>query len=366
MGIMKQLAILGFLLAILIFSGCPQPPEPPPTGEALELPISERSFELGFMAIPKQPITTDAWFNAFELLRDNGEFVLIHAHIDWLDFVDSSDTVFEIRPQNLESTNFLSEMAKMYGLKTFIVIDPLEGTNREEIDAKARMLSPELSRLPLFSDEKLRKAFKNYSVRIARDYKPEYLGLGSEINTYIAKNPEDAENLISLIKETIPLVKQVSPNTKITVTFQFDQLNGTSFSGKTQWDILASLESKLDLVAISSYPSLWFASPEEIPDNYYSQIKEHTNKPIIMAESGWPTAGAAQYHGSYENQNKFLLRFIALTKDLDLKLWIWWFLHDQPGDGYLDFFRTMGMRTSDGQEKPAWKTWQSIHALPMK
>jgi len=92
----------------------------------------------------------------------------------------------------------------------------------------------------------------------------------------------------------------------------------------------------------------------------------HTSKPIIIAESGWPTGGSSEFHGSSENQKDFVAKIPELAKEINLKLWIWWFLHDWQGEGYPDYFKTMGLKTSDGQEKPAWKTWQQIFALPKK
>jgi hypothetical protein len=320
---------------------------------------NSRGFFMGFVPIPKQPITTDAWLETFELLKTNADFVLHHSAIDWEDFVDSSNIERSAAATpNLESTNFIALMSRQKNLKLLIVIDPLT-SNREEIDTK----------LPAdvgtnFGDEKVRKAFKNYVVRIAKDYKPEYLGLGSEINTYMNKHPEDANNLLSLIDETIPLIKQESPNTKITSTFQYESLIGKT--GNTQWSTFEKVEPKIDLVSITTYPSVYFSSAFEIPADYYNNIKEHTTKSIIIAESGWPTGGESKFHGSEKNQKEFVARFPELIKDVDVKLWIWWFFHDQPGEGYADFFRTMGLLTSDGKEKPSWNTWQEIHSLPQE
>ena len=121
-------------------------------------------------------------------------------------------------------------------------------------------------------------------------------------------------------------------------------------------------EDKVDVIAITTYPSPWFNNPGDMPENYYTQLKQHTDKPIIVAESGWPSSGNPSYHGSLVNQNRFLERFIELTADIDLELWIYWFLHDW--DDIPDFFRTMGLRTSRGIPKPAWFTWRRISGSP--
>jgi hypothetical protein len=186
------------------------------------------------------------------------------------------------------------------------------------------------------------------------------MGLAPEINTYINKHPEDADNFISLYNETYDAVKQVSPNTSVLVTFQFESLSGTN-GDIPRWEIINQFEPKLDLVGITTYPGFWFETPFAISPTYYSQITNYTSKPIIIAESGWPSGGEASFHGSVINQKDFLNQVVTLTKDIDVRLWIWWFLHDYAGEGVSEYFKTMGLRISSGEEKESWVTWQTIY-----
>ena len=84
----------------------------------------------------------------------------------------------------------------------------------------------------------------------------------------------------------------------------------------------------------------------------------------MIAESGWPTAGGAG--ASIANQTAFLERLPELTKDLNLRLWIWWFPHDWAGTGYAEVFKTMGLRQANGTPKPAWDSWLEIKNLPIR
>ena len=364
-----QKGIIAFFLVglILILAGCGQPSVPPDSQPA-PLQSSQRSFEMGFVPVPKQPLSTENWLDAFSVLKANSDFVLHHSKPDWNAFAETTEAArsLELTP-NLEGVNFIVLMTRQNSLKVFLVVDPL-ASDREQIDGKLYEAFPSTQfEQPLsFGSSFVRDAFKNYAVRLARDYKPEIMGLGSEVNTYMQKHPEDADNLVSLIRETAVLVKQESPNTKITATMQFESLTGTFGSGSSQWEIFNKITSIVDYAAITTYPSLVFENPEKIPENYYSQLNLHTSKPIIIAESGWPTGGSSEFHGSSENQKDFVAKIPELAKEINLKLWIWWFLHDWQGEGYPDYFKTMGLKTSDGQEKPAWKTWQQIFALPKK
>lgn len=318
----------------------------------------QRSFKMGFAPIPVQPVTSEAWIDVFSLIEQNAEFVLHHSSLDWSMFSQGAVAPRSSEARNLKSADFVIGMSRQCGRSVLLVIDPLS-PNREDID-------PELPRNwgRNFADASVRGAFRNFAVRMAGDYRPEYLALGSEVNSYMARHPQDAANLASLIIETIPLVRAESPQTVITTTFQFEALNGLP-DGVSQWQMLAALEPALDVVAVSTYPSSWFKSPAELPDDYYSRLQQHTSKPIVIAESGWPSGGAPQYHGSPANEEAFLNRVTELTGSVDLRLWVWWFLHDWNGQGYADMFGTMGLYTSDGTPKPAWSTWQQIQGLPL-
>lgn len=333
--------------------GAPEPPEPPPAA------VNRRSFLMGTTPLPIQPLSADNWIKAFDQLKQNGEIVLHHTAPDWADFASGQN--IERKPgTKLEETNFVVLMARQRGLKVLLVVDPLRA-DRLALDDK----------LPSgwgtnFSDPQVRQAYKNYAVRMAKDYQPDWLALGSEVNTYLDKHPADAVNWLSLYSETYDLVKAVSSRSRVTATIQFEKWNGLADgrpAANLDGAVLNQFLPKLDVVAISTYPSVWFKTPADIPADYYSRLKKVTTKPIIIAESGWPSAGAASFHGSPENQAAFISRLPVLAKDLNLQVWIWWFLHDWDGAGFADYFKTMGLNRSNGAAKPAWPAWQAVQDL---
>ncbi len=333
------------------------------TATAFAAPIGDwppagwrRKFLVGFTPVPKQPLSTESWLETWDqLLKQHSEVVLKHLEVDWQAFLAGPDAASF---KELEGLAFVSGMAKRDDLHMFYVIDPLEH-NREAIDQK---LPPAIGRR--FGDAAVRQAFTHYAMRIAKEYKPTYLGLASEINTYFTHHPDDAQAFVSLYKETYQAVKQLSPATQVTATLQYESLSGT-IGGSPHWEYLDWFGDTLDVVAISTYPSPFFQNPDAIPADYYTRLARHTTKPAIVAESGGPTGGSAAFHGSEQNQERFLRRFVELTSDLDLRLWVWWFLHDWAGPGYPDFFKTMGLRTSQGHPKPSWETWKAMVARPV-
>lgn len=361
------------IIALVFIAGCAQqpppvsptvpPPVPPPVPPAPPIPppiappppgVLERSFEMGFVPIPTQPVTTQAWLDAWTLFGSNSDIVLEHANLnalEWAAFQNSSPQ----KTPSIDSLDFFSGMAGQKSLDMLIVVDPLNKVGREEISD----LPPGFG--ANFGDQMVRTSFKNYAVYIAKNYKPKYLGLGSEINTYLKKRPSDADNFASILKETISEIRKVSPATKITSTFQYESLTGL-VDGNPGWETFSKIEQEIDVVSITTYPSAWFNAPDDIPIDYFEKIKGKTSKKIIIAESGWPSGGASNFHGSAENQKRFVEKIPELAKKIDLVVWIWWFPHDWSGEGYPDFFKTMGLKTSTGEPKPAWQAWQKIRS----
>lgn len=187
--------------------------------------------------------------------------------------------------------------------------------------------------------------------------------MGSEVNTYFASHPADLGNYLSLVGETYAAVKKVNPAVIVTASFQFEELVKMVSAGTTEWTMVTKLAPKLDAVAITTYPSILFNSPSDLPTDYYTRLRNYTTKPVIIAESGWPSGGN---RGSPQNQITFLDRLIFLTKDLKPQLLIWWFPHDWSEGGYPEAFATMGLRTSGGVPKPAWDKWLSIYKRPRR
>lgn len=319
-------------------------------GDVQAKPSREVRTLMGFLPIPRQPLTQEAWVNAFELLQGNGDLLLHHAQLyteEWELFAQGT----EGSTNQIASLNFITAMSRQYRLQYLIAVDPLAPGARHRHTIPSSLGQD-------FGAPAVRQAFKNYTVRIVQDYQPKYLALFSEVNTYLAAHPEDFHNVASLVKETRDLVKALSPECKIMTTFQFDEMSGRSGS-PPQWELLKAFATN-DMVGITTYPALWFATPQDIPDDYYSQVMQHTNLPIVVAESGWPSGGAPAYHGSLEKQRDFIYRFAALMKPIKPRIWIWWFLHDWDGSEYPEYFRTMGVRTFYGQEKPSWDAWREV------
>ncbi len=211
-------------------------------------------------------------------------------------------------------------------------------------------------------DDANRQAYKDEAVAFAEKYKPEYLGLGIEVNILYEKSPSDFDSFVSLYNETYDAVKAVSPNTKVFTIFQLEKMKGlqgglfggTNNPDNAEWGLLARFP-KSDLIAFTTYPDLIYKSPSEMPADYYPEIAAHTSKPIAFTEIGWHSAASpAGWESSESEQAEFVTRFFNLTSGMNKKLAIWSFMYDQ---NTVEPFNSMGLLRGDGTARPAWDAW---------
>lgn len=363
------------LLILFVSLACGQSaspfPSPTYTPEA-SIFESERTA-YGFFPTPPK-VSLDSVFATYKAMGQHADVVLVQENIPWTDFAQGVD----IESQKITDMKNAQTLALANNLDSIYVVDPLNGFNRREF-----------SGLPVewnganFSTPEVRKAYLNFTLRILREFKPRYLGLASEINTYAEAHPEDFENFLSLYRETYAAIKAESPETKVFVTFQWEQMNsiaGFDTSGvpyQIKWEQIEIFEPQLDLWVISSYPFIAFKSGSDIPADYYAPLLTRTDKPLAVAEGGFVSRETKNISGKPQDQVDYLNAIHTQLGDR-LDFWIYLLLDDLNENSYASFFRKQGMgkgdietfgffvnvglREKDGTPKPALQTWDSFRA----
>lgn len=223
-----------------------------------------------------------------------------------------------------------------------------------------------------FSDERVKRACKNMALRIVKDFNPKYLCVGVEVSSYSHENPKDFEHFVVMYNDVYSAVKAVSPHTVVFPTFHYEEFLGVLpwHSHTPDWELLHHLN--MDAFAITTYPYMNY-SLEEIPKDYYTQIRMHTDLPLIIAESGFASHCCGitikDLHGSEEAQKEYLLVLLDTNEEMNTLLWVYWSLYDyEPlrwgGTDKNDVFNSIGLHYADGTPKPAFYVWVKIFELP--
>ena len=363
------LLVIGILAAAALACASTPPTLPPPP-EVSVFDAGRTAY--GFFPSPPQP-TFESVLETFQAMGDHGDVVLVQQNIPWDDFVDGSDgesqTITDIRNQVI--------LARQHGLEVVFVVDPLNGLNRRDFFGLPADLAG-----ATFATPEVRRAFRNFTMRVLREIGPRHLGLASEINSYADAHPEDFPQFLSLYRETYAAIKAEAPGTQVFVTFQWEDLNNLipgASEGRSaysiNWDQVEAFEPDLDVWVISSYPFVAFPSADEIPDDYYVPLLERTDKPLAVGEGGFTSRPVGPFHGRPVDQVGYLT---ALHDQIGERLafWIYLLLSDFDPEAYaaalrdqgrtqtdidtLGMFSAVGLRESDGTPKAALAMWDGF------
>ena len=352
------LLLLAASLPITAFAACAKG-----AGDANEPTAgAPRAFAMGISTLPRE-LNAQAYADAFKLAGRAGEMVLIQRTPPWQDFLPGASVAGETADTTAAEIDAIGDE----DLRLFFAIDPTDGaTGRDR-----------LAGLPAshegrdFTDPDVRSAFASYAEYVAINYKPVYLALGVEMNLYYQKNQSAFDAFVSLYEETYDRVKASAPATQVTVTFQYEDLQSilpTEDRHFPDWPLIDRFAGRMDVMAISTYPSFAFSRAADIPDNYYSQLRGFTDKPIVIAEMGFASADSGQgvNNGSEPEQQAFVTRILEEAASLNTPAVIWFAGWDPSYAEGTSFavFRHIGLITSEGAEKPAWSTWRTAALRP--
>jgi len=216
----------------------------------------------------------------------------------------------------------------------------------------------------------VRRAFVDYARYVAQNYRPEYLALGVEINSYQRANPQDFERFVQVYHQAYQAVKEISPGTVVFPTFQLEELQGLlppDSPQPPQWYLLQRFEPDLDLLAVSSYPSAAYSGLDQLPAPYFAQLSAYTKRRIAIAGAGYPSQPVgAQTAGSEQEQVDFVTRLVDSAQQLSMPFVVWFVSQDLTfvSGPPFDRLQSMGLRRADGRTKPAWAAWQDAARRP--
>ena len=323
---------------------------------------SARSFMMGFSSLPRE-LSADSYADAIDFAGDNGDIVLIQRTVPWSNFLPGAD----ISDDTANNTASERDAIAANDLALFFAIDPTDGATGRD-----RLVDLPLSHAgKRFDDADVRAAFVSYAEYVAINYKPAYLALGVEMNLYYEKNADDFENFKSLYSAAYDVVKAASPDTQVTVTLQYEDLQALLPREDTHfadWQLVKAFEPKMDVAAISTYPSFAFGDAAAIPENYYSQLRAFTDKPIVIAEMGFSSAPGQQglNSGTEAAQAAFLERVLDDAGRLSMPAVVWFAIWDPAyaRDTAFSAFQSIGLRRTDDTGKPAWNAWAAAARRP--
>lgn len=356
----RRAAVWLLPLALIAFAGACDDGDSgaaPPDGEG-----APRSYALGYSSLPRE-LNVESYAEAIDFAANNGEVMLIQRSVPWDEFVPGGSVGDDTAMQSASEIKAVRDG----GLQLFFAIDPTDGASgRDRLGALPVSLAGKR-----FDDPDIRAAFVSYAEYVALNYKPEYLALGVEMNLYYEKNKDDFENFKTLYAQAYDAVKRQSPGTQVTVTLQYEDLQGLlprEDKHTQSWELVYAFEPKIDFTSISTYPSFAFPSAADIPADYYEQLRGFTDRPIAIAEMGYSSRPGAQgvNSGTEADQAAFVRRITDEAEALGFSFAVWFAIWDPSyaRDTEYAAFESIGLFTTDDNAKPAWTDWEKASSRP--
>lgn len=332
--------------------------------------VKARGFTMGLSFDSSNPQNEKiaATMNKIGQLAD---IVLIQEPIAWQEYLDwkGQDTT-QIRRLKEKIS-----LARRQGLKVCLVLDPLNATDHDSPNF------PKQVKDKSFANPQIMQIFKLLAVKMAREIKPDYLGLASEINAYDNLNHNDFDNFELLYKETYQEVKDVRPKTKVFVTWQYEDLEGLWWWDKLRKGVKTTklvdrFSDYMDIFAISTFPSLVFESPMDMPKDFYLRASKISKKPLAIVESGWSSEGNTNgyFVGNETDQALYVALMPTYFDNENLEFWIYRLAYDLDLDEYkpifaesqldpevMSIFSSMGLKDVDGRSKKAFRNWYNTY-----
>jgi hypothetical protein len=356
MGRRKQLLALSFLISATIACageatpGAPGDETPPPAASIeaiatadMDLPFDSRSFEMGtagFVPVRYPDSSNADWLNFFA--RDAASYGGIYG--------------IHISPAEKKNVAGILEQVQlgyeqMEGISVYIAFS----------------INPDDGPFTIRRGEELIRVVSEH----AEKFKPRIISLGVESDAFYLEQAESYDLYVDYARLAYDVIKDASPQTLVMNNFQLDRMRGqaqlTGLQYTPNWELIDRFEGKIDLVSFTVYPFLQHHSVAEIPDDYLSEIRQHTDLPVMITETGWPSETLPSgVSGSEEEQIDYILKLVQQANMINVQTMIWVFPHDAEFGLAGGIFDHLSLRTNDGQPKAGWEMWKAIQRLPIE
>jgi len=285
---------------------------------------------------------------AWDFLRGRTDGATYREKYDWIMADEGSDGRNIFQQHGLGSGFWLS------------FTDPIDTSKIADVD----------SPIPIrFSDPDVSAAFVSECVWFATHFRPDYLALGVEIDSFLeASSTNERQAFLETFTSAYTACKETCPECVIFVYFQYENV-----LSRDLWSLIEPFATASDVFAFSSYPSLpvsgtdtgW--TSDTISESYFDDIPVRlgSDRPLAIVEFGHPMTSSVHFiNGSVPEQATMVERLFRNLDGLDVALVTWTYLHDPDLSSVYDqatsqYFGSMGLLRCD-QDEVGGPTWEAF------
>jgi len=323
-------------------------------------PSRPRSYLMGFSAIPPRndPAILVPAINNWALHADAA---IMHVSPPWAALIGGYPPAQAVDTVEVPLANYY----RGKNLKVVFTVDATDGLNRA---AEAPAL---VSLGRSVTDTMVQRLYREWVYAVATKIHPDYLGLVAETNLIKALAPDSVYQAVKAMANAVAVqIKAASVPTQLFVSVQVETAWGRLGGGSTYVGIAQDLTDFpfVDAIGLSSYPYLGgFATPEDVPLDYYARLAQQSAKPVLVVEGGWSSVSFDTLVSSPAEEARYITRQAQLLDsakatgvfqltfyDLDLSA------NPPPPGSILPLFAHLGLADSAFNPKPALAVWDQV------
>lgn len=354
------LALAPALLALVASSGCSKHT----TGPA-PVAAATRSYRMGFAGIPPR-VDIGVLLAAIQMWAPRADAALMSEEVPW------DSLLAGVRPDSfvVREKAPLAQYYRALGVSHLtVMVDPANGLDRgAEAEALTRagrsITEPAVQRL-----------YRDYCVAMDTLCRPDEIGFVLETNLIRAAAPPALYGAIrQAASDAAADVRAVDPTVRLMVSVQVEQAWGRFIGGNVYEGVAQDFTDFpfLQVLGLSSYPYLvGWATPEEIPIDYYSRLVSGRSVPVMVTEGGWSSRTVNATPTSAELQRRYIVRHAQLLDHANASGWYQLTFTDLElsSGGWpagLWPFAYHGLVDSALTPKAALAPWDSVFARPRR
>jgi hypothetical protein len=334
-----------------------EPAQSPPT----------RSWRMGFSGLPPR-FTVAEVIRTIDLWSPRAELAIIHEELPWAELLagTSADTI--IRRDQLDLVAYY----RSKGLQLVFMADLTDGLSREQEAPRLRALGRSIA------EPAVQQVYRAYVEAVLRLLRPEFMGLAAETNLIRAAAPALYPSVRQAANAAAADVLTSGAKTTLFISVQVETAWGR-LGGTGPFVGIAADRADFafaQMIGLSSYPYFGYATPEDMPADYYSRLFAGASAlPTMVVEGGWPSVGASANGQTFTSspalQARYITRHAALLDSISARGWLQLEFVDidpaafpVPTPANLPLFVTLGLVDSRYAPKPALAQWDAQFARP--
>lgn len=328
-----------------------------------------RSWGMGFAINPPRPSVRVA-VRGIDRWSTRAEYAALHEAVPWRELLAGTTPAAIIARDKVKLFAYL----RAKGLRIYFMADATDGLSRAEEAPQLRAAGRSLA------EPAVQRLYRDYVLAVARELRPEIIGLAAETNLVRAAAPPQVyAAVVRVANDTAAALRAAGSPAILLASVQVESAWGVLGNGGRTGAGSGYVGVERDFadfpfaqwLGLSSYPYFAFSQPEDIPDDYYRRLLGGRERPVMVVEGGWSSAAVGPVRSSPQLQARYFARQARLLDDIDARGLLQLLFADldlrafpKPQPVLLPLFAGIGVVDSRFGAKPALAAWDALHARP--